>query len=292
MLVSVLMLGTLLIACATAFAWFVRLQVRSALQERTALTNRSMAQVLTDSVISAIAEVSGRMDADSPRQQWFKPFLFPADGLGLWAVQVRPLDDKIPIRKLFLPDGNTVRQELRGPWEDLWDALGHRELATPMLDFLDRNDRGRVGGVERKEFINRPPLDLSELLLLKELTPEVLRGGNGRPGLSDFCTLWSDGKINLNSAPLPVLRLLPGLDGGQAERVEAYRREHVLRSLQDVQSIPGLTARTATRLTNLAAFKSRYFALRVEFVDESPGGTSFNIIFDRTEKKVVRWEES
>ena len=44
-LISVLMLGVLLISCASAFAWFVRLQVRSALRERVALTNRSMAQV-------------------------------------------------------------------------------------------------------------------------------------------------------------------------------------------------------------------------------------------------------
>ena len=108
-LVSVLMLGALLISCATAFTWFVRAQVRSVLRERTALTQRSMAHLLADAVVGLIVEASDRSNADSLRQRWFKPFLFPADDLGLLAVQVTPLDDKLPIRNLFLPDGNTLR---------------------------------------------------------------------------------------------------------------------------------------------------------------------------------------
>ena len=291
-LVSVLMLGVLLISCATAFTWFVRTQIRGVLRERVALTNRSMAQLLVNAAISLVEEASGRTKGDSPLQEWFKPFLVPADDLGLWAVQVLPLDDKLPIRNLFLPDGNTLRMELRGPWEDMWDALGHRELAVPVLDFLDKDEKGRVGGLEREEFPNRSLLDLSELLVMKEVTPEILYGGAGRPGLAGLCTLWSDGKVNLNVAPPEVLKLLPGLDDVQVSRLVAYRAERTLSSFEDLQAVPGLSPKTATQLTNLATFKSRYFSLRIEFLDESPGGTAFNIIFDRTEKKIVRWEES
>ena len=75
-------------------------------------------------------------------------------------------------------------------------------------------------------------------------------------------------------------------------RLIAYRAERTLSSFEDLQSVPGLSPRTATQLTNLAAFRSRYFSLRIEFLDESPGGTAFHIIFDRTSKKIVRWEES
>ncbi|MBQ8692553.1 MAG: hypothetical protein IJ520_05340 [Synergistaceae bacterium] len=127
-LVSVLMLCTLLISCATAFTWFVRLQVRSVLRERVSLTNRSMAEVLADAVINAIARYSERTKGDSPVQPVYKPFVLPVDDLGLWVLMVTPLDDKLPIRNLFLPDGNTERGELKKPWEDMWDALRHREL--------------------------------------------------------------------------------------------------------------------------------------------------------------------
>ncbi|MCR5346501.1 MAG: general secretion pathway protein GspK [Fretibacterium sp.] len=291
-LVSVLMLGVLLISCAMAFTWFVRTQVRGVLRERVALTNRSMAQLLVDAAIGIIDEVSGHSKGDSPLQEWFKPFLFPADDLGLWAVQVLPLDDRIPVRNLFLPDGNTLRMELRAPWEDMWDVLGHRELAVPVLDFMDKDEKARVGGLEREDFLNRPVLDLSELLVMEEITPEILYGGEGRPGLADLCTLWSDGKINLNVAPPEVLRLLPGLDDVQVSRIIAYREDRTLDSFESLREVPGLSAATSTKLTNLAAFKSRYFSFRIEFLDESAGGTEFNIIFDRTSKKVVRWEES
>ncbi|MCR4819471.1 MAG: general secretion pathway protein GspK [Fretibacterium sp.] len=291
-LVSVLMLGVLLIACATAFTWFVRTQIRGVLRERVALTNRSMAVLIVDAAIGIIDEVSDRSKGDSPIQDWFKPFLFPADDLGLWAVQVMPLDDKLPIRNLFLPDGNTLRMELRAPWEDMWDALGHRELAVPVLDFMDKDGKARVGGLEREEFLNRPPLDLSELLVMQEITPEIFHGEAGRLGIEKYCTLFSDGKVNLNVAPPEVLELLPGLDDVQVSRLIAYRAEKALGSFEDLQAVPGLSPRTATQLTNLAGFKSRYFSVRIEFLDESPGGTSFQIIFDRTEKKIVRWEES
>jgi len=70
-----------------------------------------------------------------------------------------PLDDKIPVRSLFLPDKNTVRGEMKRPWEDLWQRMGRRELAVLTLDFMDANDKARVGGAERGSFINRPPLD-------------------------------------------------------------------------------------------------------------------------------------
>ena len=178
-----------------------------------------MAQVLTESVIRAVSELSGKSDADSPLQEWYKPFLLPADNMGLWAVRVMPLDDKLPLRGLFLPDKITVRGEMKRPWEDLWQRMGRRELAVLTLDFMDGNDRPRVGGAERKDFINRPPLDISEFLLLEEVTPELLNGVPGRPGLADFCTVWSGGKVNLNVAPPHVLELLPGLDASLAGRV-------------------------------------------------------------------------
>lgn len=291
-LISALMLGVVLISCATAFTWFVRTQMRGVLQERVALTNRSMAQVFTLAIIKETETLTSRTKADSLNQPWFKPFLIPVEDLGTWVFQLRPLDDKLPIRSVFLPDGNTQRMEMKTLWEDMWDALRHRELALPVLDFLDRDNRGRVGGVERQEFLNRVPLDLSELLIMEEITPDILYGGAGTPGLADFCTVWSDGKINLNVAPLQVLRILPGLDSVLAGRLVDYRQERLLTSMEDLQEIQGFTAKTSTQLTNLAAFKSRYFSLDIQVLDDSPGGTAFHIIFDKTTRKVVYWEES
>jgi hypothetical protein len=289
-----LLLGVVFISCATAFAWFTRLQIKSALREKASIENRSMAQVLTSSIVSGL-QSNTMVTYDSPRLPWFKPFFFPAGDLGTWVVQVVPLDDKIPVRNLFLPDGNTLRNELRKTWEDLWVKLGRRELIYSALDFMDRDKRPRMGGAEREHYINRYPLDMSEFLILEEMTPELLYGGENekgrQPGLADYCTLWSGGRINLNVAPPQVMAILPGLDETLAAKIADHRDREALRNTSDLRKIPGFPPKAITTLMNLAAFNSRYFAIRVELLEDAGGGTSFSIIVDKTAGRVVRWEE-
>ncbi len=293
-LVSVLMLGVMLISCATAFSWFARMQVRSIGSELQTLTNRTMSHVLANAIISVFSEVSSRSSYDSPTQRWFQPFVFNVPDMGIWVVQVVPLDDKIPLRNLFLPDGNTLRREMTDVWRDMWDKLQHRELEQVTLDFMDRNDKPRVGSVEYDYFLNRPPYDISELLILSnDITPDMLNGSGTVLGLSDYCTVYSDGKINLNVAPLHVMELLPGLDtGGLAERIVRTRMEEPLTGMNDLQRLPGASGRTSTLLMNIAGFKSRYLEIKLERVSEDgEAGSSYRVIFDRNSKQIVKWEE-
>ena len=293
-LVSVLMLGVLLISCATAFSWFVRQQVKTVGSERTNLAVRSMAYVIVSSAMNLLSEMASHIGYDSPTQRWYKPFAVQVPDIGLMAVQITPLDDKIPLRNLFLPDGNTLRRELEEPLQKMWDELRHRELENVLLDFLDRNARSRVGSMERDDYINRPPYDMSELLMLSnDIPPDLLYGSGGMRGIEDYCTIYSDGRINLNVAPVHVMELLPGLDtGGIAARIAQVRVETPLETLQDVQNIPGASAKTSSRLTNIVTFKSRYFHVKIDTLNDAGGGVKFDIIFDRTTKQIVRWEES
>ncbi|MBQ7592986.1 MAG: general secretion pathway protein GspK [Synergistaceae bacterium] len=293
-LVSVLMLGVMLISCATAFSWFVRSQVRSAGRESINITNRSMAHVLTNSVMNILSEVSNHYSYDSPLQRWYKPFVIPIEDLGIWVIQITPLDDKIPLRNLFLPDGTTLRRELNEAWENMWEKLDKRGLENLILDFLDRNNRARVGSVEEEYFINRGPYDISELLILSnDITPSLLYGSGGKLGLSDYCTIYSEGRINLNVAPVHVMELLPGLENGLADRIARARIEEPIEKLSDLTKLPGASAKTSTQLTNIAAFKSRYCMMKIECLNEDgEGGTSFTIIFDKTTRQIVKWEEA
>ena len=292
-LVSVLMLGVLLISCATVFSWFVRMQVRGVFRELDGLSRRTMADVLTNSLMMLLTTVEKEMKSDSPAQRIYKPFILNIPDMGIWVIQVTPLDDKIPLRNLFLPDGNTLRREFSEVWREMWDKLKHRELEMLTLDFMDKNIRPRVGSREEKYYVNRGLYDISELLILSsDIDADILYGSGGEMGLTDYCTVYSDGRINLNVAPVHVLELLPGLDmGGFAQSIEEYRREHAIESIQDLQKIPGLSARTSTRLMNIASFKSRYFNIKLEFMNDNEETASYTIIFDRTGKKIVRWDE-
>ena len=289
-LVSVLMLGTVLVTSATAFAWFARMHARSTARERISLTNRSMAQVLARAIIGYI-EANAKENYDSLLQEWFEPFSFSSGELGTWAVRVVPLDDKIPLRNLFLPDGSTLRSELRVVWEDMWVKLEQRELAPIVLDFFSRSTRPRMGGAQRDTHINRPPLDISELLILEEMTPEILYGTPETLGVADYCTLWSDGRINLNMAPVHVVEILPGMNRSLAENIANYRESRALTSMDDLSRIPGFPARVRAALMNVAGFASRYFMIKIDILEDGGGGTSFRVIFDKTVGEIVRWEE-
>lgn len=293
-LISVLMLGVLLISCATSFSWFARMQVRGMRRETLTLSKRTLAAVLTNSVMSLLSELSSHTNYDSPTQRWYKPFLFDVPDMGIWAVQITPLDDKIPLRNIFLPDGNTMRREFTEVWREMWNKLKHRELEQLTLDFIDKNNRLRVGSREEKYFINRAPYDISELLILSsDINRSIVYGEDGNLGLSDYCTVYSDGKININVAPIHVMELLPGLDtGGLAKSISEHRTENAIENFQDLQKIPGASARTSTQLTNIVSFKSRYFNIKLESMsDEDEETSSFTVIFDRTAKKIVKWEE-
>ena len=293
-LISVLMLGVLLISCATSFSWFARMQVRGMRRETLTLSKRPLAAVLTNSVMSLLSELSSHTNYDSPTQRWYKPFLFDVPDMGIWVVQITPLDDKIPLRNIFLPDGNTMRREFTEVWREMWNKLKHRELEQLTLDFIDKNNRLRVGSREEKYFINRAPYDISELLILSsDIDRSIVYGEDGNLGLSDYCTVYSDGKININVAPVHVMELLPGLDtGGLAKSISEHRMENAIENFQDLQKIPGASARTSTQLTNIVSFKSRYFNIKLESMsDEDEETSSFTVIFDRTAKKIVKWEE-
>jgi len=205
-LVSALMLGVVFISCATAFVWFTRLQVKNVMREKAALENRSMAQILTVSVLAWLKADASQYD--SPLQRWYKPFSFLVDDVGTWTVQVTPLDDKIPLRNLFLPDGNTLRNDLNVTWEALWAKLEATELANIVLDFMGESTKPRVGGVKRDNFIKRYPLDISEFLILEEITSELLYGdpATGKSGLVDYCTLWSGGNVQPQRHPRDALQ--------------------------------------------------------------------------------------
>jgi hypothetical protein len=259
------------------------------MREKASLENRSMAQVLTRSIILGIKS-NTLFSYDSPLLPWFKPFFVPV-GDAVWVVQITPLNDKIPVRSVFLPDGNTLRNELRRVLENLWEKLEKREMNAPFLDFMDKDAKPRMGGAERETHINRYPVDISEFLILEGITPDLLYGTPENIGLADYCTLWSDGKINLNVAPVHVLEILPGLDKTLAEKIVETREREPLKKMADLRGIPGFPSRVVTNLTNLADFQSQYFMIKIEALEDLGGGTSFNIIFDKSAGQVVRWEE-
>jgi general secretion pathway protein K len=131
-------------------------------------------------------------------------------------------------------------------------------IVNSILDWLDPDDQTHVEGAETPYYQgltppysakNGPIDDISELLLIKGVTPAIYYGGiatnfqanyysrelnpfgqaaNTMPtitsGLTNIFTPLSDGKININTASAEVLQLLPGVDPMVAEAIVSGRQ--------------------------------------------------------------------
>ncbi len=88
-------------------------------------------------------------------------------------------------------------------------------VAERLIDFVDPDEEGDY----EEGALNRRLLDISELEQIPEIEPETLHGrfdeetGERIPGLLDFLTILSAGKININTASAEVLfAILPEKD--------------------------------------------------------------------------------
>jgi general secretion pathway protein K len=136
------------------------------------------------------------------------------------------------------------------------DANDISVVSDSILDWIDSDDLPRVAGAESDYYQglavpyyakNAPIDDLSELLLVKDVTPEMYWGsnaGNHTPsvfqhklglgtapgqtpdypfGLVEIFTPFSSGKININTANANVLQMIPGVDAAMADAIIKQR---------------------------------------------------------------------
>lgn len=106
------------------------------------------------------------------------------------------------------------------------DFVKSDALAQAIMDWRDPDDIPRAQGAERDDYIkagllrlptNQNFRDVEELLDVKGMTPEVYRL------VSPFLTTLGAAQVNLNSAPVPVLRVLPGMTDEIVARILAQR---------------------------------------------------------------------
>ena len=110
-------------------------------------------------------------------------------------------------------------------------------VAAAVLDWRDPDGRPREGGAEAADYAAlglpaRPPdaplADVEELRDVMGVDEALFRR------LRPLVTVVGDGRINVNSAPAPLLAVLPGLDPAGARAVASARRGTTYESAFDV----------------------------------------------------------
>jgi general secretion pathway protein K len=209
------------------------------------------------------------------------------------------------------------------------DAGGSTPIVNSILDWIDPDAQTHVEGAEDDFYQNlRPPYtakngpidDVSELLLIKGITPEIYYGlaatnfqpsyfsqqrdRFGRPvtgmpgvtvGLKDLFTPLSDGKININTASAEVLQVIPGVDtmiaeaivGGRSGEDDGSGMMGPYRSVDQVRRIPNVPLEMARQLQQFCETRSRTFQVQV---DAEVGGykRTFHAVLGRTGPRDVQ----
>jgi general secretion pathway protein K len=170
--------------------------------------------------------------------------VFPSGSL---QVKVVDLSGRLQINSLVQKsggDGNNTEDEIRRIFLELLmsgffmieDETEARSIADALIDWIDEDDEESDLGAEsgyyqslEKSYScrNGPVRSIEELLLVKGITRGLLFGGEGKQGLADYLTVnGDDGKININTAPLLVIKSMDPLVSDELlAKLAEYRSE-------------------------------------------------------------------
>ena len=197
-----------------------------------------------------------------------------------------------------------------------------------LVDWIDSDNLPVVGGSEVSNDptvpVKNAPLDsFSELLYIRGWTPPLgappkpLLGGlssafaveeepeiddgstaaNAQTAVngsqwSDWLSLHSQGKININTAPREILLCLDEqMTDALVEEIVRKRQEGALSGEDDLREIAAIDEDLLFRMGRLIRYNSQYFRVRID-VSAPPGPVHIQAVIQREDKdaKVVRWE--
>jgi len=176
------------------------------------------------------------------------------------------------------PDGLRVSQLRR-----LLLSLGLREaLADPLIDWLDADSEDRPDGAEESFYrsleepyscANGPFQTIGQVFLVKGMKEIARFGDKGEKRLLDYLTIYSDGRINVNTAPAEVLLSLSDrMDVSMVEAIMQYRRNQDFEKVEDLTKIPAMEGSLFEEIKDLITVKATAFSL--EFTGRCRGAQS------------------
>jgi len=189
------------------------------------------------------------------------------------------------------------------------DAVDYSTAIDSILDWIDNNDNPRLNGAESDYYLsldppylakNGPIDDITELLLIKGITPEMFWGLAGsdeqnrivltnynatgstfgvtdkpvfQGGLYDLFTPISSGLININTASAAVLQLIPGIDENIAQRivqmrdgpdgVEGNEDDIPFRNKGELINVPGIDNQIISQISRYCTVRSTFFEVQI-----------------------------
>jgi len=213
---------------------------------------------------------------------------------------------------------NALGQEANKKYREIWlrflrsgkFAVASDDEAEALLDALsdwvDKDNIEHPQGAEESYYRSlNPPYSCrndkmaspEELLLVKGMTPKIVYGDKDHEGIINYITVvGEDGKINLNTAPLPVLQALsPAMNPKLAQELIDYREDEqhkeLLTSVGWYRKVSGFPS--AINLSDDAlTVTGKYFNIRATAAihQYSRIGTGILLRADNQEQTMLSWK--
>lgn len=229
-------------------------------------------------------------------------------GPGMFSIKITDLDRKVNINLINEVSVPIFQQALNAVGADPADIA---TISDSFLDWVDIDENPHLSGSESSDYIANPnpgfapyvakngPLDdLSELLLIRGVTPEIYLGtadpslnrsvappmplaflgaptvAAGPVGLIDLFTPISSGMLNINTVSAQVLQLIPGFDPSLAQAVITTRAgldgidgtedDMPFRSAGELINVPGMPPSLIQQSTGMFVTRSTIFEVIVD----------------------------
>jgi general secretion pathway protein K len=213
------------------------------------------------------------LEMDSFNEDWHQlETLSALQGLGEQGITLSGVvadeSGKINVNLLRNEDGE-INEKREEQLRRLFRVLGLKEeTINPLLDWLDGDDVERQDGAEAYWYqnleepytcANGPFLTPGQIFLVKGM--RRLEQFEGKR-LLDYLTIYSDGKVNINTAPKEVLESLSeALDSSVASAIIEYRREENFMGIDDLRKVPGMSDELIAEIRDWVTVKSSFFSM-------------------------------
>ncbi len=207
-------------------------------------------------------------DYDSFSEIWAKPIEIPTpEGM----IKISILDEErfLNINKISSPLYTPIFLRL---FKEL-------KISSITVDEIKTWITGR--GIWMKDFPPKkgPILSFDELKFLgissKDFYGKVI-DMNYYPGLSQVVTIFSTGKVNINTAPIEVIMALSDkIDKTLAENIVIYRSKNPFKKIENLLMVDGMTFEILNDLRKVCTVKSNTFRVKIEV---EVGGVSGEVV--------------
>lgn len=244
-------------------------------------------------------------DMDSLREPWAELDKegFPGDLPEGGALTLRVVDESGKINiNLLRNDNGEIDESRTQQIRRLFSALGLEEsLVEPILDWLDNDDMEQMNGAESYYYRNLPEpyscgngpfLTMGQVLLVKGIRNIPFREDRQSDSILNYLTIYSDGKININTAPVEVLRSLSErMDSALAQAVIDYRKDEDFEQIDDLKRVPGVEGDLYNEIKEGITVKSSAFSLEAQGrFQEVQGRIRAVVLRDPEKMRPIYWQ--